>query len=84
MSYLYRWLIEALTVERLPYRWLMFAFVFPSSIYGGVMYAHSGSWLTAIQWDITIYCALWLIVKPAEWVGEKIARAMLWFIPIEN
>jgi hypothetical protein len=76
------WLLDTLTTEKVPYKALVYVFLIPSSLYGGWMFAATGSWLTAIQWDFWVYVVLWALVKPVEWIGECITRLLLWFLPL--
>lgn len=81
MSRLRDWLADTLVTEVVPYSKLKWFFLFPAAIYGGWMFASSGSWLTAIQWDFWVYVGCWLLVKPAELLGEGITRCLLLVLP---
>lgn len=75
------WLIDTVTVEVAPPRYLKFLLLIPSSLYGGWMFANSGSWLTAVQWDFWAYLALWALSKVAEGVAAALVKTILWCWP---
>jgi len=78
-----RWLKETLTEqETIPYGALKYIFLIISSVIGGFVFASSGSWLRAIQYDFWMYACCWAMVKPSEWAGAAIVRALLRLLPL--
>jgi len=77
------WLIDTMTVDVVPYRWLKYAFLIPAAAVGGRIFSTTGSWLFAAQWDVFAYLVCWALVKPVEWIGELLVRGMLLFLPSE-
>lgn len=82
MRRLREWLIETISNEVVPYAKLKYAFLVISSLVGGWMFAVSGSWLAAFQWDFWVYVGCWVLVKPSEWIGEGIIRTFVSFLPL--
>jgi hypothetical protein len=83
MRFLRDWLIDTLTDEEaIPYDKLKFAFLIPSSILGGFIFAASGSWIQAIKYDFWMYLICWALVKPVVWIGEVVTRVILWLLPL--
>jgi hypothetical protein len=75
------WLIDTVTVEVAPPRYTKFILLVPAALYGGWMFATTGSWLTAIQWYFWAYLIAWAFAKVAELIGQGVVRAILWMWP---
>ncbi len=63
-------------------RTVKYALLLPSSVAGGWVFAQSGSWLSAIQWDLWIYLIAWALYFAGLWLVEGFLRAVLWMWPL--
>jgi hypothetical protein len=77
-----RWLLESLTHE-IPGKGVAYCLLVLASLCGGYGFAITGSWIKAIALMGFAYALLWYVFRPlAEWIGESIVKALLWFLPL--
>jgi hypothetical protein len=77
-----RWLLASLTHE-IPGNGVKYCLLVLASLAGGYTQAISGNWFQAAFMMAVAYALLWYVIRPlAEWIGESIVKALLWFLPL--
>lgn len=76
------WLIDTVSIEVVPSPIIPYVLLVLSSVAGGWVFAHSGSWTYAIVGDVLAYAGLWFGIRPlVEWVGQGCVKAILFVLP---
>jgi len=76
------WLIDTMSVEVVPSPLIPYVMLVLSSLAGGWIFAHSGSWTYAIVADAICYMWLWFGVRHfVEWIGQGIVKLVLFVLP---
>jgi len=75
-------LLGFVTADLVPDKLVVYILLVPASLCGGITFAHTGSWLSAIFMMGLAFVILWYVIQPiAEWIGLRIVNALLFILP---
>jgi hypothetical protein len=74
-------LIIVILTAQIPEKLWLFMVIFMSSILGGIVYAHSGSWLQAIGMDLMCMFFTWVFAAFATKLTPYLVRFVAFILP---